>query len=115
MSQVLELSSLTHSCVVIPARFASTRLPQKLLLRDTGKSVIQHTFESARRARLPRSVIVATDHETIYREVEAFGGRAVMTSADCASGADRVAEVARSLPDVEIVVNVQGDEPLIDP
>ena len=99
--------------IVIPARLASTRLPRKLLLRETGKTLIQHTFEAALRATLPAGVIVATDHEEIFREVESFGGRAVRTSPACASGTDRVAEVARQLPDVELLVNVQGDEPEI--
>ena len=101
------------SMVVIPARLASTRLPRKLLLRETGKTLIQHTFEAALKATLPSGVIVATDHEEIFREVESFGGRAVMTSPACASGTDRVAEVARQLPEVDLLVNVQGDEPEI--
>jgi 3-deoxy-manno-octulosonate cytidylyltransferase (CMP-KDO synthetase) len=99
--------------IVIPARLASTRLPRKLLLRDTGKTLIQHTFEAALKAARPSGVIVATDHEEIFREVESFGGRAVMTSPECASGTDRVAEVARQLPEAELLVNVQGDEPEI--
>jgi 3-deoxy-manno-octulosonate cytidylyltransferase (CMP-KDO synthetase) len=101
------------SMIVIPARLASTRLPRKLLLRETGKTLIQHTYEAALRATLPQGVIVATDHEEILREVESFGGRAVMTSPACASGTDRVAEVARQLPEVDVLVNVQGDEPEI--
>ncbi len=101
------------SCIVIPARLASTRLPRKLLLNETGKPLIQHTYESACRAKRPSSVAVAADHEEIIHAVEAFGGFAVMTSPTCASGTDRVAEVAQKLPDVEIVVNVQGDEPEI--
>jgi 3-deoxy-manno-octulosonate cytidylyltransferase (CMP-KDO synthetase) len=99
--------------IVIPARLASTRLPRKLLLRETGKTLIQHTYEAAQKATLCSAVIVATDHEEILREVESFGGRAVMTSPECASGTDRVAEVARQLPEVELLVNVQGDEPEI--
>ncbi|MCC6123828.1 MAG: 3-deoxy-manno-octulosonate cytidylyltransferase [Pirellulales bacterium] len=99
--------------IVIPARLASTRLPRKLLLRETGKTLIQHTYEAASKAARPSGVIVATDHEEIFREVELFGGRAVMTSPECASGTDRVAEVARQLPDVNLFVNVQGDEPEI--
>jgi 3-deoxy-manno-octulosonate cytidylyltransferase (CMP-KDO synthetase) len=99
--------------IVIPARLASTRLPRKLLLRETGKTLIQHTYEAASKAARPAGVIVATDHEEIFRVVESFGGRAVMTSPECASGTDRVAEVARQLPGVDLLVNVQGDEPEI--
>jgi 3-deoxy-manno-octulosonate cytidylyltransferase (CMP-KDO synthetase) len=102
--------SLT-SKIVIPARLASTRLPRKLLLRDTGMSLIQHTYEAACRARRPAGIIVATDHPEIADEVRSFGGQVVMTSPQCASGTDRVAEVARKLPQVDIIVNVQGDEP----
>lgn len=101
------------SLIVIPARLASTRLPRKLLLRETGKSLIQHTFEAARRATRPHGICVATDHVEIQKEVESFGGLAEMTSPECASGTDRVAEIAARRPDVEILVNVQGDEPEI--
>lgn len=103
----------SKSLIVIPARLASTRLPRKLLLRETGKTLIQHTYEAALTATLPSGVIVATDHEEIFREVESFGGRAVMTSPACASGTDRVAEVAQQLPEADLLVNVQGDEPEI--
>ena len=103
------------SLIVIPARLASTRLPRKLLLRETGKTVLQHTYESASRAAKPKQRIVAADHEEIAAEVRAFGGRVEMTSPDCASGTDRVAEVVRRLGAAapEIIVNVQGDEPEI--
>jgi 3-deoxy-manno-octulosonate cytidylyltransferase (CMP-KDO synthetase) len=97
--------------IVIPARLASTRLPRKLLLRETGKSLLQHTYESAQRAALPDGIIVAADHEEIADEVRRFGGEVRMTSPSCASGTDRVAEIARDLPEVDIFVNVQGDEP----
>ncbi|MBN2580079.1 MAG: 3-deoxy-manno-octulosonate cytidylyltransferase [Pirellulales bacterium] len=103
----------SRSYLVIPARWASTRLPRKLLLRETGQPLIRHTYEAARTARRPSGICVATDHEEIFRAVTDFGGRAVMTSPDCASGTDRVAEVARVMPEVEIFVNVQGDEPEI--
>lgn len=99
------------SIIIIPARLASTRLPRKLLLRETGKSLIQHTYEAARRARRPAGVCVAADHEEILAEVRSFGGAGYSTSPGCPSGTDRVAEVARRLDDVDIVVNVQGDEP----
>ena len=101
------------STIVIPARLASTRLPRKLLLAETGKPLIQHTYESARRARRPQGICVATDHEEIAAAVRAFGGRAEMTDPAAPSGTDRVAEVARRLPEVDIIVNVQGDEPEI--
>jgi 3-deoxy-manno-octulosonate cytidylyltransferase (CMP-KDO synthetase) len=103
-----------RTAIVIPARYASTRLPAKALLRETGKYLVQHVFEQARRVRGVETVIIATDDSRIVSAVESFGGRAVMTRADHPSGSDRVAEVARSL-DVDVIVNVQGDEPLIDP
>jgi 3-deoxy-manno-octulosonate cytidylyltransferase (CMP-KDO synthetase) len=99
------------SYVVIPARLASTRLARKLLLSDTGKPLVQHTYEAALRAARPLGVCVAADHEEIAAAVRAFGGEVRMTSPACASGTDRVAEVARHLADADILVNVQGDEP----
>lgn len=102
-----------RSYMIIPARLASTRLPRKLLLAETGKSVIQHTYEAARRAQRPLGLCVAADHEDIAAEVRRFGGQVFMTDPAAASGTDRVAEVARQLPDVDVVVNVQGDEPEI--
>jgi 3-deoxy-manno-octulosonate cytidylyltransferase (CMP-KDO synthetase) len=97
--------------LVIPARLASTRLPRKLLLAETGRPLIQHTYEAAGRARLASGLCVAADHEEIAAAVRAFGGQVRLTSPDCASGTDRVAEIARQMPEVEIFVNVQGDEP----
>ena len=99
------------STIIIPARLASTRLPRKLLLRETGKSLLQHTYEAAGRAMLPSGIIVAADDEEIAREVRSFGGQVVLTDPSLPSGTDRVAAVARDLPDVDIVVNLQGDEP----
>lgn len=102
--------------VVIPARYGSTRLPGKPLLELAGKPMIVHVLENARRSRA-NFVAVATDDERIAEVVRAAGGEAFMTSPDHASGTDRVAEVARRKglgPDA-IVVNVQGDEPLLDP
>jgi 3-deoxy-manno-octulosonate cytidylyltransferase (CMP-KDO synthetase) len=104
---------LMRSTIVIPARLASTRLPRKLLLSETGKPLIQHTYEAAAKARRPESVLVAADCEEIAAVVRLFGGQVELTSPDCASGTDRVAEIARKLSDVEIIVNVQGDEPEI--
>jgi 3-deoxy-manno-octulosonate cytidylyltransferase (CMP-KDO synthetase) len=104
-------SSGSISQIVIPARLASTRLPRKLLLRATGKSLLQHTYEAACRAGRARGVCVAADHEEIMTEVRSFGGHAVLTRKDHASGTDRVAEVAMHMADADVFVNVQGDEP----
>jgi 3-deoxy-manno-octulosonate cytidylyltransferase (CMP-KDO synthetase) len=101
------------TAVVIPARFGSTRLPGKPLLRETGKYLIQHVYERACQSRADR-VIVATDDERIAQAVRGFGGSVALTRADHPSGTDRVAEVARTL-DVELVVNLQGDEPQLPP
>ena len=101
------------SFVVIPARLHSTRLPEKLLLSETGKTLIQHTYESAQKATRPNGIIVAADHNRIAQAVESFGGNVIMTDPQAPSGTDRVAEVARNLTDVNIIVNVQGDEPNI--
>lgn len=111
-SQALRIHQ--RSAIVIPARLASTRLPRKLLLCETGKPLIQHTYEAASQASLPDSVIVASDHAEIAAAVGTFGGDVRMTSLDAASGTDRVAEVARDLVEFDIIVNVQGDEPEID-
>lgn len=99
------------SQIIIPARLGSTRLPRKLLLRQTGKSLIRHTYEAAQRATRPHGVCVATDHAEILDEVHSFGGRAEMTDPRAASGTDRVAQLARTMTDVDIIVNLQGDEP----
>ena len=99
--------------IVIPARLASTRLPRKLLLKETGKPLIQHTYEAAAKATRPGGVLVAADCDEIAAVVRGFGGRVELTRPDCASGTDRVAEIARKLPDVDVLVNVQGDEPEI--
>lgn len=102
-----------RSFVVIPARLESTRLPRKLLLCQTGKPLIQHTYEAASRATRPAGLCVACDHPAILQAVQAFGGDAVLTDPAAPSGTDRVAEVARRLEDFPIIVNVQGDEPEI--
>ena len=86
-----------RTAIVIPARYASSRLPAKPLLRETGKYLIQHVYERAMEARRASEVIVATDDERIFDAVRSFGGRAVMTRSDHASGTDRIAEVAAHL------------------
>nr|WP_314563960.1 3-deoxy-manno-octulosonate cytidylyltransferase [uncultured Pseudomonas sp.] len=106
----------TAFTVVIPARLASTRLPNKPLLDIAGKPMIQHVWEQARRSGAEQ-VVVATDHDDILRACEGFGARVLLTRGDHASGTDRLAEVAEllGLAADALVVNVQGDEPLIPP
>jgi len=100
--------------VCIPARYASTRFPAKGLAKDTGKYLIQHTWEQACKARLPQRVVIAADDEKIVQAAREFGAECVLTSPKHNSGTDRIAEaVGRS--DADIVINVQGDEPRIDP
>lgn len=99
---------------VIPARYGSTRFPGKPLALIAGRPMVQHVYERARHARLLSEVIVATDDDRIRQAVENFGGRAVMTSQAHSSGTDRVAEIARDIQ-APGYVNIQGDEPLIDP
>jgi 3-deoxy-manno-octulosonate cytidylyltransferase (CMP-KDO synthetase) len=101
--------------VIIPARLASTRLPEKALVDIAGKPMVCWVAERALAARNVDRVIVATDSNSIRDVVEANGMEAVMTSESHASGTDRIAEVAASIPDAEIIVNLQGDEPLISP
>lgn len=104
----------TKVAVVIPARYASTRLPGKPLVSLAGKPMIQRVYERAKLARRVDRVLVATDDERIVKAVEAFGGEARMTRSDHRTGTERVAEVAAREAD-DVFVNVQGDEPLLDP
>ncbi len=99
---------------VIPARLASSRLPEKLLLRETGRSLLEHTYRAAAGAKSLDELVVATDSEQIAAEVERFGGSVEMTG-EHPSGTDRLAEVARRRASFDVLVNVQGDEPEIDP
>lgn len=101
---------------VIPARYASTRLPGKPLLSDTGRTLIQHVVDGASQSSRLEQVIVATDDQRIFDAVKAFGGEVVMTRDDHVSGTDRVAEAARILGFVQqsdLIINLQGDEPEI--
>ena len=98
---------------IIPARYSSVRLPGKMLREIDGKPLILHTLEQAKKARTVDRVIVATDDEKIFNVVKDAGCEVVMTSPDHQSGSDRIAEVAQNLPEGSIIVNVQGDEPLI--
>ena len=100
--------------VVIPARYGAERLPGKPLAEIDGRPMIWYVWEKAKSAQVPSRVVVATDDERIAAAVRGFGGEAVMTSPSCASGTDRVAEAARGM-DEEVVINLQGDEPLMHP
>lgn len=100
---------------VIPARYASTRLPGKPLADIVGKPMIQHVYERSAQATIPQQVVVATDDEKVFQAVQQFGGKVVMTSSEHQTGTDRLAEVASKYAEVDVIINVQGDEPLIDP
>lgn len=100
---------------IIPARYASSRFPGKPLVDIGGKSMIQRVYEQAKKCDHLSEVIVATDDARIFDHVEAFGGVAVMSSPNHQSGTDRCAEVAQAHPQYDVVINVQGDEPYIDP
>ena len=100
---------------VIPARFASTRFPGKPLVEIGGKTMIQRVYEQVGKSQRVEERVVATDDARIFEHVRSFGGRVVMTRADHPSGTDRCAEVARLFPEAGFVLNVQGDEPFIQP
>jgi 3-deoxy-manno-octulosonate cytidylyltransferase (CMP-KDO synthetase) len=102
------------SIIIIPARYNSSRLPGKLLLNQSGKFLIQHAYEKALNSNADK-VIVATDDLRIKEVVENFGGTAVLTNRSHLTGSDRIAEAAKMFPEYEIIVNLQGDEPEIDP
>jgi 3-deoxy-manno-octulosonate cytidylyltransferase (CMP-KDO synthetase) len=101
--------------IIIPARYASTRLPGKPLIEVGGKPIIQWVYEKSSQSKLADKVIVATDDQRIFDAVKAFGGKVEITRADHQSGSDRIFEVMDKNPDITIAVNVQGDEPLITP
>lgn len=100
---------------VIPARYASTRFPGKPLALIAGKSMIQRVYEQACQARLVERVVVATDDARILEHVRAFGGEVLLTRPEHPSGTDRCAEVARKFPAAELILNIQGDEPFVQP
>lgn len=99
----------------IPARFSSERFPGKPLAKIGRKPMIQWVYESASKCNLLDKVVVATDDEKIFKAVKVFGGDVIMTSKDHKSGTDRLVEIAQLLPEYEILVNIQGDEPGIEP
>lgn len=103
------------TAIIIPARYASTRLPGKPLIEINGKPIIQWVYEKAKGANFADMVIVATDDERIFNVVKDFDGEVVMTSSEHQCGSDRIAEVIQKYPSIDIAVNVQGDEPLITP
>jgi 3-deoxy-manno-octulosonate cytidylyltransferase (CMP-KDO synthetase) len=105
---------LLTATVIIPARFASTRFPAKILAAETGKPLVQHVVDQAKKCKRVREVIVAADDQRIVDALRSFETKTVLTSPAHQSGTDRIAEVARNLSD-EIIVNVQGDEPQIEP
>jgi len=107
---------MSRTVAIIPARFAATRLPGKPLLSETGKPLVVHVVERAELAESIAEAIVATDDQRIFEAVERHGHRVVMTRTDHPNGTSRIAEVAEPLPaEVDVIVNVQGDEPMIDP
>ncbi len=98
---------------IIPARFASTRLLGKPLADICGKPMIQHTYESSLKSKLLNQVIIAVDDKKVAETAENFGAKVIITPKDIATGSDRIAFVAKNLPEAEIIVNIQGDEPFI--
>lgn len=100
---------------IVPARYASTRFPGKPLVDIAGKSMIQRVYEQAKKCVHLTEVIVATDDQRIFDHVTGFSGIAVMTSSDHQSGTDRCAEVALKHAEYDVIINIQGDEPYIDP
>lgn len=103
------------TAIIIPARYGSTRLPGKPLIKIKNKTIIEWVYEKASQSKFADKVIVATDDVRIFNAVKEFGGIVEMTSSGHQSGSDRIAEIIRKNPDIEIAVNVQGDEPLITP
>ena len=100
---------------IIPARYASTRFPGKPLVDINGKSMIQRVYEQAKKCAALSEVFVATDNERIFNHVQQFGGKAIITADTHQSGTDRCAEVAQKHPEYNVIINIQGDEPFIDP
>ena len=115
MPIVNQSPALTYILGVLPARWGSTRFPGKPLHLIAGKPLIQHVWERCQQCTRLDEIIVATDDERIHDAVIAFGGKVAMTSPDHPTGTDRIAEAARMVPQATHIVNIQGDEPLIDP
>ncbi len=100
--------------IVIPARLGSTRLPRKMLLAETGKTLLEHTFRAAQSSQAAQKILIATDDVAIAQTAASFGAEAILTDPSHQSGTERVAEVARRLTDCDLIVNLQGDEPEMD-
>jgi 3-deoxy-manno-octulosonate cytidylyltransferase (CMP-KDO synthetase) len=99
---------------IIPARFASSRFPGKPLIDIQGKTMIQRVYEGAKKSNLLFDLVVATDDQRIVDEVTRFGGKAMLTKSSHATGTDRCGEILSHFPEAEVVINIQGDEPLVD-
>ncbi len=106
---------MTKTAIIIPARYGSSRLEGKPLLKVLGKSIIQWVYEKAQKSKLADMIIVATDDERIFNEVKSFGGEVEMTSTEHKCGSDRIMEVVSRHPEISFICNLQGDEPLIEP
>lgn len=106
---------MSKTAIIIPSRYASTRLHAKPLIEVEGKPIIQWVYEKASAVKQADDVIVATDHQEIFDCVKSFGGHVEMTREDHKCGSDRIAEVAQRHPEMEYIVNLQGDEPMITP
>ena len=104
-----------HTLGIIPARWGSTRFPGKPLHLIAGKPLVQHVWERTQHCKLLDSVTIATDDQRILDAAHDFGAKAVMTSPNHPTGTDRIAEAASSYPDAAYIINIQGDEPLIEP
>lgn len=116
-SGLLPLEEIKRGLIlgIIPARYASTRFPGKPLVDIGGKSMIQRVYEQAKKCRSLTDVVVATDDQRIFEHVTAFGGKVLMTADTHPSGTDRCAEVALLYPEHDVMINIQGDEPFINP
>ncbi len=106
---------MKNTAIIIPARYGSTRLPAKLLLKVKDKPIIQYVYEAAKKSKLQNGVIVATDDIRIKEAVEKFGGKCEMTDKNHKCGSDRIAEVLNRHPEYDYILNLQGDEPQITP
>lgn len=107
---------MENICIVIPARYKSSRLPEKLLLKIGDKTIIRRTYEQAKKSKLACEVFVTTDEEKIKEEIEKIGGKVIMVKEECLNGTERVYKALKEINDkYKYIVNVQGDEPFIDP